>query len=222
MNKVTMLNRRQIFYIIAGFIAFFLLVARRKKYPEVPVWKMAVMMVWVTLTGILALKLLFFIENGSFGGDAWFGTVLFMPVFMMPMVLLKIPYKRMMNLYAPTQTLEFAIGKIDCFISGCCYGKYLPSLGIQFPSQFADMAIGIAVTAVLLWIEHRKPEKHLYPLLMVIYGAARFAADCFRYVAKPWKWILPPTIIWSLLSLMIGIIWLILLRKKQNSIGLQK
>lgn len=217
-----MLGRRQIFYIIAGFIAFFLLVVRKKKYPEIPVWKMAVMMIWVTITGIIALKLLYFIENGEFAGDAWFGTVLFMPIFMIPMVILKIPYKRVMNLYAPTQTLEFAIGKIDCYLSDCCFGRYLPSLGIQFPSQVADMVIGIAVTAVLLWIEHRNPKAHLYPRLMVIYGAARFAADWFRYVAKPWKWILPPTIIWSLLSIFVGIIWLVVLRRKQNGIEMRK
>ena len=105
------MNRRQIFYIIAGIIAFFLMVMRRKKYPEIQIWKMAVMMIWVTITGILALKLLYYIENGTFSGDAWFGAVLFMPVFMLPMVLLKIPYKKVMNIYAPTQTLEFAIGK---------------------------------------------------------------------------------------------------------------
>lgn len=217
-----MLNRRQVFYIIAGIIAFFLMVARKKKYPQIPVWKMAVMMIWVTVTGIVALKLLYLIENGEFGGDAWFGTVLFMPVFMIPMVLLKIPYKKVMNLYAPTQTLEFSIGKIDCYLSGCCFGKYLPNLEMQFPSQIVDFVIGIAVTAILLWIEHRKPKTQLYPLLMVIYGAARFAADWFRYVAKPWKWILPPTIIWSLLSILFGVIWLIAIRKNQNSISVQK
>ena len=173
-------------------------------------------MIWVTIAGIISLKLLYFIENGEFGGDAWFGTVLFMPVFMLPIVLLKIPYKRMMNLYAPTQTLEFAIGKIDCYLSGCCFGKYLPSLEVQFPSQIADIIIGIGVTAVLLLIEHKKPKAHLYPLLMVIYGAARFAVDWFRYVAKPWKWILPPTLIWSLLSILIGAVWLIVLSRRRK------
>lgn len=217
-----MLDRRQIFYIIAGFVAFFLLVARRKKYPEIPVWKMAVMMVWVTITGMISLKLLYFIQNGNFGGDAWFGTVLFMPVFMIPMVLLKIPYKRMMNFYAPTQTLEFAIGKIECYLSGCCFGRYIPTLEFQFPSQIADMVIGITVTAVLLWMEHRKPDIHLYPWLMVIYGAARFAADWFRYVAKPWQWFLPPTIIWSLCSIFVGAVWLIVLKRKQNRIEIKK
>ena len=204
------MDRRQIFYIVAGIIAFFLMVFRKKKYPEIAVWKMAVMMVWVTLTGILSLKLLYFIENGRFDGDAWFGTVLFMPVFMLPMVVLKIPYKRFMNLYAPTQTLESAIGKIDCFLSGCCYGKYLPELEVQFPSQIVDIIIGLTVTAVLLWMEHRKPKEQLYPWLMVLFGGARFIADWFRYVPKPWKWFMPPTNVWSLLSVVIGVIWLVL------------
>ena len=206
------MDRRQVFYIIAGVIAFFLMLARKRKYPEIQVWKMAVMMVWVTITGILALKLLYFIQNGDFGGDAWFGTVLFMPVFMMPMVLLGIPYRRMMNLYAPTQTLDFAIGKIDCYLSNCCVGRYLPSLEVQFPSQIADIVVGLAVTAVLLVLEHKKPKVHLYPWLMVTYGIGRFVVDWFRYVPKPWKWILPPTIVWSLISVTIGVVWLIFLR----------
>lgn len=204
-----MMNRRHIFYVLAGIIAFLLMVIRKKKYPEIQVWKMAVVMVWVTVSGILALKLLYFIENGKFGGDAWFGAVLFMPIFLIPMVLLKIPYKELMNIYAPTQTLEFSIGKIDCFLSDCCFGKYLPSLRVQFPSQIADIILGIVVTIVLLWIEHKKPKERLYPWLLLIYGATRFSVDWFRYEPKPWKWILPPTIIWAMLAMIFGIIWLV-------------
>ena len=217
-----MMNRRLIFYIIAGLVSFMLLIIQKKKYSEIPVWKMLVMTVWIPIAGVIAVKLLSFVEKGSFGGDSWFGAVLFMPVLMSPLLILKIPYKRLMNLYAPTQTLVFAVEKIDCYISGCCFGRYLPSLGIQFPSQIADMVIGVVATAVLLWIEHRKPNKHLYPLLMVIFGGARFVVDWFRYVEKPWKWILPPTIIWSLLSVVIGCIWLVVLRRKQNGIEKQR
>lgn len=206
------MSRREIFYIIAGIIAFFLMVLRRKKYPEIQIWKMAVMMVWVTMTGVLALKILFLIENGRWDGDAWFGAVLFMPVFMIPMVLLKIPYKKVMNIYAPTQTLEFSIGKIECYLSDCCFGKYLPALGIQFPSQIVDIFIGIVVTIVLLWLEHKKPKIQLYPWLLVIYSTLRFAADWFRYVPKPWKWILPPTIVWSLAGIIFGIVWLVIIK----------
>lgn len=210
-----MLTSRHVFYIVSGMIAFFLMVFRKKRYPEVAVWKMAVMMTWVVITGVFSVKLLSFIETRSFGGDAAFGAVLFMPVFMMPMVLLKIPYKRVMNLYAPAQILQFSIVKIDCYMLGCCFGKYLPKLEIQFPSQIADIVTGLGVVAVLLWIERHKPKEHLYPWLMVIYGTVRFMLDWLRYVPKPWKWGLPPTIIWSLISVMIGTAWLLLNRERK-------
>ena len=218
-----MTGRRLILYIIAAFISVFLMCIRRKKYPGVAAWKMAVVIIWVAIMGVVSIKLLYFIENGRYGGDAMFGAVFFMPIFIAPLaVLLKIPYKEIMNLYTPSQTVEFAVVKIDCYIVDCCMGKYLPSLGIQFPSQIADMIIGIVVTTVLLWIEHRNPNKHLFPLYMVIFGGARFVVDWFRYVEKPWEWILPPTIIWSLLSVVIGCIWLVVLRRKQNGIEKQR
>lgn len=174
-------------------------------------------MIWAVLTGMPSLKILSYFQHGNFGGEAMFGTVLFMPVFMLPMVLLKVPYKKVMNIYAPLQSLTFTIGKVNCLLAGCCMGKYLPSLGFQFPSQIADMVVGMTVTAVLLRIEHKNMEAHLYPRLMVIFGIARFAVDWFRYVPKPWKWGLPPTIIFSLISIMIGLVWLIILKRKQNN-----
>ena len=203
------------FFLIAAIFSFILMIVRKKKYPEIQVWKMAVMMIWVSITGILALKILSFIEKGTIGGDSMFGAVFFMPVFMMPMTLLKISYKDVMNLYAPTQILGFAIVKIDCLLEGCCMGRYLPSLNVQFPSQIADMLVGIAVIAILLWIEHRKPWVSLYPWLMVIFGSARFVVDWFRYVPKPWKWGLPPTILWSLISILVGSIWLLLIMERK-------
>lgn len=211
-----MRTSRVIFYIIAGVVAFLLMVSRKKRYPEIAVWKMAVMMLWINTSGVFAVKLLSFIETGSFNGDAAFGAVLFMPVFMIPMgLLLKIPYKRVMDIYAPAQILEFSVVKIDCYMLGCCMGKYLPELGFQFPSQIADIVAGIGVVAVLLWIERRNPKEHLYPWLMVIYGGTRFVLDWFRYVPKPWKWFLPTTIIWSMVAVLIGVAWLLVLKKRK-------
>ncbi len=85
-----------------------------------------------------------------------------------------------------------AIGRVACFVGGCCYGK---AAGLAWavhdhgawrhPSQLY-LSLGAAISfAALLWVERRGalPENGLFYLGGMLFCADRFVADFFRDVA---------------------------------------
>jgi len=212
---------KRIAVIAIGMLAMMvLLVLRRKKYPGASVWKMLVLGFLLTVTGVAGTMLMFFIESGYFGGTSFFGAVLLVPVLILPALLLRLSYKEILDLCAPAECLMLAIMKLDCLANDCCIGKYLPSLGFQFPSQIVEMIAGLIVMTALLLMETHKPKEHLYAWYLVLYGASRFLLNGFRYGIEPFVWILSNGHFWALISVLIGIIWIVCAKKaayKQSS-----
>lgn len=192
-----------------------LMVLRRKLYPDIPVWKMIILGFLLTVAGVAGTMLMFFIENGSFGGTSFFGAILFVPLLILPAMLLRIPYKTILDLCAPSEALMLAVMKVDCWFNDCCIGKYLPELGFQFPSQIVEMVASLCIMLALLRLECRTRRTHLYAWYLILYGATRFVLNWFRYGTKPWIWILPNSIVWSILSVVIGIVWLAAVSKRR-------
>ena len=213
------LNGQRIMILEFGTAAMFILmILRRKHYPQIGIWKMFAVSVLLTVSGVAGAMLMHFIESGSFSGTSFFGSVLFIPVFMTPVMLMRIPYKIIMDLCAPSVSLMLAFMKFDCLISGCCIGKYLPSLGFQIPSQIVEMVVALIIVAVLLKIETETEYKgSLYGWYFVIYGLTRFVLNWFRYGVKPFVWILPAGNFWSIISVVSGIIWLLIIKKKNTN-----
>ena len=98
------------------------------------------------LWGILGARLFYIFENLSYyiknpletlmlqrGGLSWFGGLgagfLFAFLYLRKK---KAPLLRALDLLAPFLALAQAIGRIGCFLNGCCFGKFSPS-GIYFP-----------------------------------------------------------------------------------------
>ena len=205
----------RILVICAGAFAMLILMfLRRKAFPTVAMWKIPMLCILLTITGVLGTMIMFYIETGEIGGTSFYGAVLFIPILMIPAVLLRIPYNMVMDLCAPSICIMLAVMKIDCLMSGCCIGKYLPSLGFQFPSQIVEMIVALIILFILLRLEGKGTEKNkLYPYFMILYGSTRFVLNWFRYGLVPYVWILPNSNVWSLVAIFIGGVWLILLSK---------
>ena len=184
---------------------------RRKQFPDVAVWKIPVLMVILTFAGVLGTLLLGYIENGVFGPTSFYGAVLFVPVLILPALLLKVKYSTLMDVCAGAECAMLAIMKIDCWQDGCCFGKQVQFLGFdfQFPSAIAEMinSIGLAILMVTVFYKFRNGSQ--YPIYMITYGATRFCLNLLRYVA-PDQYILglPQGLFWSLISMTIGAAWL--------------
>ena len=188
-----------------------LMLLRRKNYPEVKLWKYPVISVLLTIAGVAGAMLMHFIESGDFGGTSFFGAILFVPILLLPALLLRVPYGLLMDLCAPAECLMLAFMKVDCLVSGCCGGRYLPDLGIKFPSQIVELTVALLIMLGLVKLEqNRKNRNTLYGYYLLAYGSTRFVLNWFRYGLRPYVWILPPGNFWSLIAIALGAIWVII------------
>jgi len=104
-------------------------------------------------------------------------------------------------------------GSVFVDIKGFPFGKYLPTLGFQFPSQIVEMIASLILMILLLMIQRRKPGDHLYAWYMVLYGICRFCLNGFRYGLTPFVLGMSQGHFWSIVSVLIGGIWLIVSRR---------
>ena len=121
----------------------------------------------------------------------------------------KVPLKKLMDICAPPLALGIGIGRIGCFLNGCCYGKLSPH-GLCFPKgspvyyqQLADHLIGrsdpvslpviptqlissldcaiIALVLFVVWRRFRIYEGFVFYVFMVLYAIHRFLIEFLRY-----------------------------------------
>ncbi|MGH1469173.1 MAG: prolipoprotein diacylglyceryl transferase [Bdellovibrionales bacterium] len=94
-----------------------------------------------------------------------------------------------LNFSIPILSLGYAVGRIACFLSGCCYGKELDAWWSVFmhqayrhPTQLYASFMEFLIFGVLVFIEKKKGFKSflVFPLWMVLHGIARIIMECFR------------------------------------------
>lgn len=212
------MGTQRIIILCGGTVGMFILMLlRRKAFPHINLWKMAVISVLLTIAGVVGAMLMHFIESGNFGGTSFFGAILFIPVLILPALLLRIRYSELMDLCAPAECLMLAFMKVDCLMVNCCIGKYLPSLGIQFPSQIVEMVVILIGMLLLLQFERKgKFRGNLYACYLIFYGVTRFILNWFRYGVKPFALGLPAGNFWSIIAIIFGIAWFLVMRKLNN------
>lgn len=202
-----------------GAVAMFLsMLLRKKQFPQVAIWKMVLLTLWLTITGVLGTMILAYIELGEFGGTSFYGAVFLVPILILPAMLMRITYKDILNLCAPAECAMLLVMRFDCLDKGCCFGRYLPALEFQFPSQIAEMVVAITIMITLIQM-HRKDRKvQLYPWYMILYGVCRFILQGFRYGGTdPWVLGLSQGHFWSLIAVVIGTVWLLLSRARKTA-----
>ncbi len=103
------------------------------------------------------------------------------------------------DLVAPSLAMGVTIGRIGCFLNGCCYGKVCEqSWGVVFnensvagmhypgahlhPTQLYESFLGLVVFFVLLAADRRKPfEGFLLWLFVILLSVYRFFIEPLRY-----------------------------------------
>ena len=201
-----------------GAVAMFLsMLFRKKQFPQVAIWKMVLLTLWLTITGVLGTMILAYIELGEFGGTSFYGAVFLVPILILPAMLMKISYKDILNLCAPAECAMLLVMRFDCLDKGCCFGRYLPALEFQFPSQIAEMVVAITIMITLIQMHRKDRQVQLYPWYMILYGVCRFILQGFRYGGTdPWVLGLSQGHLWSLVSMAIGTVWLLLSRRRTS------
>lgn len=202
-----------------GSLAMFVsMLLQRKEYPQVAVWKMFILVLWLTVTGVAGTMILAYIETGNFGGTSFYGAIFMVPVLIAPAMLMKIGYRDILNLCAPAEAAMLFVMRFDCLDKGCCVGRYIPQLEFQFPNQIAEMVVALSVMAILMRILKKDRTAWLYPRYMILYGICRFLLQGFRYGGtNPWALGLSAGHLWSLVSITIGTVWLLAIRSGKKT-----
>ena len=200
---------------LAMWVCMFL---QRKEYPQTAVWKMTVLTVWLTIAGVAGTMILAYIETGRFGGTSFYGAIFMVPVLVAPAMLMKMRYQDILNLCAPAECAMLVIMRFDCLNNGCCIGRYLPKLGFQFPNQIAEMIVCASVMVVLIRMHKKDQQVQLYPWYMILYGILRFMINGLRYGVMDSQVLgLSLGHFWSLVSIAVGIVWLLLSRDRKTA-----
>ncbi len=193
-----------------------LMLCRRKKY-NIPLLKTFLIVAFLAIFGVLSTCLLYFIENGEWGGKSFFGAVLFVPIIFLPLTkIFKLPFSDMMDFVSLSGLLMFAVMKANCTFSGCCGGRVLwysaAGKAIHFPSPIVETLTTLLLVCVLLYFEHiGKMRKRLYPVSLVSYGALRFVLNFFRLPEKPFVFGLQKGNFWSIVAIFFGLVWIFIL-----------
>ena len=203
---------------LGGLAMLVSMLLRKKQFPHIAVWKMAIVALLLLITGVGGSMILAYIEMGRFGGTSFYGAVLLVPVLMVPAMLMKMSYKDILNLTAPAECAMLFVMRFDCLRANCCFGRYLPKLGFQFPSQITEMVVGISIMVTLIWMYEKNRKAQLYPWYMILYGLCRSVLQCFRYGGlEPWFVGLSQGHLWSLVSVTIGIVWLLMSKTRKSA-----
>lgn len=105
-----------------------------------------------------------------------------------------------------------AILKMQCAVNGCCVGILLTITAdgtyIRFPSQIIELLNALVLMVILLWLIRKGTwQGRIYPIYMLLYGITRFILNLLRDT-KPFLLGLPAGNFWSLVAIVIALIWL--------------
>lgn len=178
-----------------------------------PMWKTLLSAAVLTVLGVLGAKLMYVLENGGFGGISYYGAVFFPPLFMVLLaLLLRVPPLTLLDLCAPAECVMLALLKVLCLKNGCCSGRLLFTAAsgteVYFPSQIIELLNALVLMVILLRLIRKGTwQGRIYPIYMLLYGITRFILNLLRDT-EPFLLGLPAGNFWSLVAIVIALIWL--------------
>ncbi|MES2964024.1 MAG: prolipoprotein diacylglyceryl transferase [Bdellovibrionota bacterium] len=103
------------------------------------------------------------------------------------------PVARYLDLFAPVGAFGYAMGRLACLFTGCCYGAVciLPGMrgGVEFryPTQALAVVYELVVLFILLKIERRREDSNwfgragqLFALWLMLHGVGRILMESLR------------------------------------------
>lgn len=84
--------------------------------------------------------------------------------------------------YAVALPLGQGLGRLGCFVGGCCFGAPLfPGSDLKHPAQLYEAAFDFAIAGALFAVRTRpRPAGVLFRTYLLAYAAVRFLIDFFR------------------------------------------
>ena len=195
--------------VLMGICGFF-----QSKLYKIKWWKSIILTLCFTGFGVLGTFILYLIETGKWGGTSFYGSVLFIPLLVIPLkFILKIDYKTIVSIAAPQICLMLGTMKINCATAGCCYGIMININGdpVRLPIQIIESILGFILAGALIALQFKKIwMNYMYEVFLVSYGILRLIINFFRGDIDAFVWILPAGHLWSIIAIISGITWILL------------
>lgn len=161
---------------------------------------------WILIAALVGARLLYVLTNLEIylsdplgvikiyqGGLSWFGGFIFgLGAALIFIKRQRLSFLRIADIFAPYLALAQAIGRIGCFLNGCCYGKPSQSwfalnfpghLGSIHPTQAYSFFGLILIFIILTFIKRREKENmagKIFCLYLLFSGLNRFIIEFFR------------------------------------------
>ncbi|MBD3287291.1 hypothetical protein GF337_00670 [candidate division KSB1 bacterium] len=140
-----------------------------------------------------------------------------------------LPLLRPLDIGATVLLLAHAIGRVGCFLAGCCHGTACDASwcvtfpGMEHPVHPTQLYVSIPlfIAFVLVWIFRRKfaIPGLIFALYLIFYGSLRFFIDFYRAnMPYPGGWIFTPSQYIAPVMVVIGIGIILYLMRKKNEI----
>lgn len=215
------MNKELLIALVAGTLVMLVIMLICRRWIVIEKSKTVIFAVLLTACGLASVKIMNFVESGNWSGLSFFGAVFLEPVFLLLLaLLLREKWKTLLDLSAPSICGMLMVMKVHCMIFNCCKGRILfenlAGEAVRFPSQIVELLAALALMVVLIRLmRDEKNRGKIYPLFMILYGVSRFVLNLCRETT-PFVWILPAGNFWSLIAIVIGIVWLLALKGKTN------
>ena len=214
-----------------GFVSVFLFVFLSGQKMKIKAWKTASVVLTVYPTAVLLMFVLYWLETGFWGGNNIVRVFVYIPLIAYPVAkLLKIGYKEILSMLAVGPIAVQGVSHFGCIFEGCCqgyiqqWGIYNPTTGaLHFPIQPIEAIISLSIIAYLLIRAKKRgyvPDGREYPLMLVIFGSTRFICEFLRDNYKLFLGI-SNLAFHALFMFVIGAIWLVLLKKKEQTAAME-
>jgi len=163
--------------------------------------------VWLILAGVLGARALFVALDWADYKDhpgtwlaIWEGGISFhgaliggLAALIVFTVRRKLSFLKLVDICVPSVMLGYAIGRIGCFLNGCCYG--IPTSmpwGVRFyedghwtvpshPTQIYASIMAFVFFGMLVWLEHRKTfDGQILGWYLIFAAVERFVMEIWR------------------------------------------
>jgi len=105
-------------------------------------------------------------------------------------------FMKILDLAAPSVAIGYSIGRIGCFLRGCCYGvecslpwaiHFPESQGFVHPTQLYSVLAGLLIfTALIAVREKKKYNGQVFVWGVILYSIYRFIIEFFRSYDLYW------------------------------------
>lgn len=200
---------------------------------------------YIILTGIIGARLGYilvnpkeFIKNPFLIVEVWKGGLVFVGGFILAFMFAlfylrkkKQPILKWLDTFAYGIPLGQFIGRIGCFMAGCCYGKpcnYAWCIEFKDPYSIAPTNIplhptelyhsfaGLITFFILTFIRKRSKDGEVFLWLVILYSFFRFIIEFFRGDPRPYLGPLSITQWIAVIMFLVGLILVVKAKFKTN------